>query len=366
MRIVFITNSIGFGGAEKMMAFVANGMAHRGHRVSVINFNSIGDYVNDNQQSFEDDIEINNFRTNSSGRLIRIQKIRFSIDVVKRFHADVMVCFTAFPNYAGKIISLVTGVPSIMSERGNPYATINKKNIPSLIELTLINHSAGAIFQIPGAAKFYSKGLQKRGTIIPNPIFVNEMLNPVKLSEREKSIVSVGRLDNEQKRYDVMIKAFSLFVERYPDWVLKLYGTGADEALIKQWCVEEGVADKVLFMGISKHPMLDTNKAGMFIITSDFEGISNSLLEAMAIGLPCVSTDSAPGGARMLIDNMNNGLLAPIGNPEKIAEAMGLFACNPLFAQKCGEKAKEVISRFDPILTLDKWENYIKKFEDKI
>ena len=156
-----------------------------------------------------------------------------------------------------------------------------------------------------------------------------------------------------------MIKAFSLFSKNHPEWVLKLYGVGSDEELIKKWCVEEDVADKVHFMGLTKQPMVDINKAGMFLITSDFEGISNALLEAMAVGLPCVSTDSAPGGARMLIQNRSNGLLAEVGNYEHIAEAMAVFADNPNIAKQCGEKAKEVVSIFDAESTLDKWESYI-------
>ena len=162
-----------------------------------------------------------------------------------------------------------------------------------------------------------------------------------------------------------MIKAFALFSKRYPEWTLKLYGQGSDVELIKNWCKNEGVAEKVLFMGLSKHPMIDTNNAGMFLITSDYEGISNSLLEAMAIGLPCVSTDSTPGGARMLINNMSNGLLVPVGDPQKIADAMALFACNPTFAAKCGDAAKGVITRFDPAITLDKWEDYLMKVSKK-
>ena len=360
MRIVFITNSIGFGGAEKMIAFVANGMAKRGHDVSVINFNSAGgNYINKHKQEFENNIGLYTFGGKNTGKISRLQKILFSKKIVTDFNADVMVCFTMYPSFVGKIVNMMTGIPSIMSERGNPYATVNKKNIFSLLELFVVNRSAGGVFQIKGASVFYSKRLQERGTIIPNPIFVREKIETVAFSEREKTIVSVGRLDNNPKRYDIMIKAFSLFSRNHPEWVLKLYGIGCDENIIKKWCVEEGIAEKVIFMGLSKHPMSDISNAGMFLITSDFEGISNSLLEAMAVGLPCVSTDSAPGGARMLIQNNSNGLLAEVGNHEKIAEAMAKFADDPNLAKQCGENAKLVLSRFDAERTLDKWESYI-------
>lgn len=360
MKIVFITSSIGFGGAEKMIAYVANGMVNRGHSAAVVNFKTAGgSYINEHQQDFNKSIHIYDFQSKTKGKLSKLKKIIFTKRIVTDFKADVMVCFTMFPSFVGKIVHLLTGVPSIMAERGNPYVTINKKNIFSLIELFLVNHSAGGVFQLKGASEFFSKRLQKRSTIIQNPIFIKDVIAPVKFDERDKSIVSVGRLDNYQKRYDVMLKAFSLFSKNHPEWILKLYGVGSDEDIIRRWCVEEGVADKVLFMGLTKQPMADIRKAGMFLITSDFEGISNSLLEAMAVGLPCVSTDSEPGGARMLVKNMSNGLLVEVGNHEKIAEAMAVFADNPNIAEQCGEKAKEVVSRFDAETTLDKWEAYI-------
>lgn len=362
MRIVFITNSIGFGGAEKVIAFVANGMAKRGHNVVVVNYGSAGGtYINEHKQYFEKTIDLYEYQSGKSGKISQIKKILFTKEIVKKCNAEVMVCFTMYPSFVGKLVHMMTGVPSIMSERGNPYVTINKKNIFSLLELLVVNRSAGGVFQLKGASKFYDKKLQARSTIIPNPIFINNKLKTVAYNERDKCIVSVGRLDNNQKRYDIMIKAFSLFSKSHPEWILKLYGLGRDEDNIKKWCAEEGVYDKVKFMGLTKHPMADISKAGMFLITSDFEGISNSLLEAMAIGLPCVSTDSEPGGARMLIQHMSNGLLAEVGNPFRIAEAMSLYADNPRLAEQCGERAKEVIYKFDAETTLDKWELYIDK-----
>lgn len=360
MKIVFITSSIGFGGAEKMIAYVANGMVNRGHSAAVVNFKTAGgSYINEHQQVFNESIHIYDFQSKTKGKLSKLKKIIFTKRIVTDFKADVMVCFTMYPSFVGKIVHLLTGVPSIMAERGNPYVTINKKNIFSLIELFLVNHSAGGVFQIKGASEFFSKRLQKRSTIIPNPIFIKDKIEPVHFEDREKSIVSVGRLDNYQKRYDIMIKAFSLFSKNHPEWFLKLYGVGSDEQLIKNWCIENGVEDRVKFMGLSKQPMVDISNAGMFLITSDFEGISNSLLEAMAVGLPCISTDSAPGGARMLIQNNSNGLLADVGNHEKIAEAIAKFADDPNLAKQCGENAKLVVSRFDAEITLDKWESYI-------
>ncbi len=361
MRVAFLTNSIGFAGAEKVMAFVANSLSERGHSVYIVNFNSGGSYINGYTQSFRKSITVYTYDGKETGNKRHVELIRFVLDTSRRIKPDVFVGFTTFPNYVGKIVGTILRVPSIMSERGDPHVTINKQNLHSLLELCVINRSEGAVFQIQGAAEFFAKGLQRRGIIIPNPIFVNEKIEVVSATHREKSIVSVGRLDNFQKRYDIMIKAFALFSRTHSEYILKLYGEGMDKENIQKWADESGVSSKVKLMGLSKRPMRDICQDGIFLITSDFEGISNSLLEAMAIGLPCVSTNSSPGGARMLISNEENGLLCPVGDVASVAEALSRFADNPQLADICGQKAKSVVKRFNPTLLMDEWENYLKR-----
>lgn len=361
MKIVFLTNSIGFGGAEKMMAFVANSLCKRNHNVRIINFNSVAEEINSSLQVFDSRVHVLSYSGVKNGQIARLKKLAFAFKNISKDNAEVIIGFTAFPNYVGRIVGSLKGIPSIMSERGNPYITIDKNNLHSRLELAIINKSIGGVFQIAGAKAFYGEKLQERSIIIPNPIFIKEPINFVPYENREKNIVSVGRLDNYQKRYDIMIKAFSLFVKKHSDWRLKLYGDGSDVEKIKGWITEEGIDEKVSLMGVTKNPMRDISTDGMFLITSDFEGISNSLLEAMAIGMPCVSTDSTPGGARMLIQDGINGLLAPIGDPKSIASAMCKFVENPRLAKSCGNNARDVINRFDADKLINCWEDYIKK-----
>lgn len=366
MYITFITNSVSLGGAEKMLVFVANSMSDRGHTVTIINYNnSTGYNANNYQQIINKSINVITYSGKYSGIKLTIDKILFTLKIVRKCQPEVLVCFTSFPSFVGKIVGYLLKIPSIMSERGNPYITINKKNLHSRIELFVINHSDGAVFQIQGAAEFFSEKLQTKGIIIPNPIFINEHIKYIPINERENSIVSVGRLDNTQKRYDIMMRAFAIFSKKHPEYVLKIYGAGNDEEKIRQFAIYEDIQERVHFKGVTSNPIRDISKDGIFLITSDYEGISNSLLEAMAAGLPCVSTDSSPGGARMLIDDKINGLLCPIRNPSAIAEALNLFAENKHLADQCGKEARNVIYRFDKKLIIDKWENYIKSIIQK-
>lgn len=358
-NIIFVTNSLGFGGAEKMLTFVAGALADRGHNCTIINLNGVPDYVNTQRQSVSDKVKV--FETKCpSGDNKNLYSTRKIIEIAKLQKANVIVAFTEYPNMYAKLASAKLGIPSIMSERGDPSRT-SGGGIKSKLAKFLVNRSKGGVFQTGGAMAYYGRGLRKRGIVIPNPIFIKGEIPEVCFDDREKSVVSVGRLDNEQKRYDVMLEAFAIFSKKHPDYVLKLYGRGGDEEEIKQWVIDLGLADKVHFMGLTSTPMQDIAKDGIFLITSDYEGISNSLLEAMAVGLPCVSTDHTPGGARLLIQDHENGLLAPIQDSEELARAMCEFAEDKELAKSCGEKAKEVTTRFAPDKIIDMWENYIRK-----
>lgn len=357
-NVLFITNSLGFGGAAKMLIFVAESLHSRGHNVGIVNLKGTTGFT-EYERTVDEDIAI--FDVSSLGRKDQIFKIR---KIAKAFSADILVGFTELPNIIARLVGFMLGIPSIMSERGDPARTWGKGLKNSLV-LMLINGSCGGVFQTDGARKFYGRGLQKRGVVIPNPIFITGEVPFVAHENREKSVVSVGRLDNFQKRYDVMLDAFELFSEKHPDYVLKLYGRGSDEEQIAIWAKERGISDKVKFMGLTTSPMQDTCGDGMFLITSDFEGISNSLLEAMAVGLPCVSTDHTPGGARLLITDHENGLLAPVEDAEGLARAMCEFAEDPALAAKCGENARSVVDRFAPEKMIDMWESYILKLTKK-
>ena len=357
-NIVFITPSLGFAGAAKMLTFVAESLQKRNHNICIVNLKKTTGFT-EYERSVTENISVYDVSLFGKG-----EQIKRILKITKDFSAEILIGFTGTPNLIARLIGIRLGIPSIVCERGDP-SRISSVGLKNRIASLIINSSPGGVFQTEGACSFYGRRLQKRGAIIPNPIFINGEIPVVRHEDREKSVVSVGRLDNFQKRYDVMLDAFKLFSDKHPEYVLKLYGRGNDEELIETWAKERGLFEKVKFMGLTTNPMQDIAKDGMFLITSDFEGISNSLLEAMAVGLPCVSTDHTPGGARLLITNRHNGLLAPVEDSLTLATAMCEFAENPALAAKCGENAKDVVNRFAPDKIIDMWESYILRLIKK-
>ena len=355
-KALFITNSISFGGASKMLCFVAESLAARGYEVVIVNLRATEDVTEyERTVAGVEVITLDEVPNGKNRHVYRISKIR---EAAQQKHSDVVIGFTSFPNIYASMVGKFLHIPSVISERGDPNRTIGN-SLKDKIATFIINRSSGGVFQTDGAKAFFGNGLQKRGIVIPNPIFIKDEIPMIPFAQREKTVVSVGRLDNEQKRLDIMLESFSIFSKTHQEYILKLYGRGTQEAEIKQWCINLGIKDKVKFMGLTTQPMQDIAHDGMFLITSDYEGISNSLLEAMAVGLPCVSTDHTPGGARLLIQDHENGLLAPIEDAEAIARAMCEFADNSDLAEKCGNNAREVVNRFNPNRIIDLWEEYL-------
>ena len=154
---------------------------------------------------------------------------------------------------------------------------------------------------------------------------------------------------------------FKKVLKKHPDYILKFYGDGPDEEKMKEYAASLDIDKSVVFCGVSKQVLKDISKSEIFVLSSDYEGIPNALLEAMSIGLPCVSTDCSPGGARMLINSGENGLIVPCGDASALADAICKMIEDRDFAIKCGKEALKVRERFSKEKILDAWENYLAK-----
>lgn len=359
MRITFVNDSIGFGGAAKVMMVIVQGLKAKGHQLSVINLNTRNTSICQNIDGIQ--VETANIEY-KSGFMTNYRHVAFTIQAAKKLHSDILIGFKGNNNFCVSLAGKILGIPSIISERADPFTTFRNLHFLTKIKLFFINRANGAVFQTEGASRFYSKHLQKEGCIIPNPILLNHKIPNISYDNMPKSVVFLGRLADSQKRLDIMVKSFACFHSTHPDYHLYVYGVGEDEKKLKAYIQSTKMESYITLMGLSKNSLEDMSKHGMFIITSDFEGISNALLEAMAIGLPVVSTNHSPGGASLLISDHENGLLTPTGDYNAFASAMSQFADDPQLAKKCGMNAKKVLERFEVNKIVNMWNDYIMKF----
>lgn len=357
MKAVFLKKNLEYGGSSKMMAFVANTMAQEGHDVTMVLYD--GAKV---LQPLHESIKVWTKNIECTGATKHFKMISRLKKVIAEIKPDVIVSFLCFPNLYATIIGRMLGIPVIISERGNPYAL---KGVKNSIIYSLFNLANGAVFQTNGARDFFSKGLQKRATVIANPVVKREGLTMYDPKTDNHVISHIARFENTQKRQDLMIKAMHGVLKAYPDAVLKLYGVGENFEMLQNIVKGEKLTENVLFMGHTNKPEQAMIDSEVFALTSDYEGIPNTVIEAMSVGMPVVSTDCDPGGARLLIESGVNGFIVPKNNPEAIAEKIIEIFSSQELREKFSKEAAKITERFTEENIAKQWLDYIHKVAEK-
>lgn len=246
------------------------------------------------------------------------------------------------------------GYKLIVSERSDPYT---KGSFFVNLRRKLYRFADKVVFQTEGARNYFSEKVAAHSYVIANPIVIPN----VKWNNQnvQKKISTVGRIDFFQKRQDLLIQAFRDFLIDYPDYTLHIYGSGEDETKLITMIKEMNLSESVFFHGATNNVNASILDSKMFVLSSDFEGIPNALLEAMALGVPAISTDCSPGGARMLIDNEVDGILVERGNCTLLCNAMKLLANQSYDLQTLSENARQKMQKFSPSSIIDKWKSVI-------
>ena len=199
----------------------------------------------------------------------------------------------------------------------------------------------GFVFQTKEAQEYFDKKIQKKSVIIPNPINEEFICEPYN-GEREKKIVTVGRLE-EQKNHKMLIKAFSKLPEGLSEYKLIIYGEGSLRPELEKQIKELNLLGRVFLPGQVDDVKNRIYKAGLFVLSSNYEGMPNALMEAMALGVPCASTDCPCGGPRFLIKNEYNGLLYNVNNELELKLAINKIIGDEELSKKISKNA-----RFEP------------------
>lgn len=256
-----------------------------------------------------------------------------------------------------------TGIKHIVSERNDPRHFAGKFSTKVLSRL-LMRLADGYVFQTKDAQNYYNS-LKKKSTIIHNPLFgLQSMPSSQFDGEREKVIVSMGRL-NPQKNQSLLIEAFAQIQTDFPSYKLVIYGEGPERDKLEQLIAEKHIEDRVLLPGAVSNIHERICNASLFVLSSDFEGMPNALMEAMALGLPCISTDCPCGGPAELIEQNKNGVLVSVGNKEKLANAMNFMLTNRSVSEEIGRKAMEIRQTHNVDDICKEWISFFSKITNQ-
>lgn len=353
MNIVFVTGQLSGGGAERVISLITTHMAEAKHNISIVSFVS-----DDRSYYFSEHVKIYQYNAQVGLRFARIlHKITFLKKIVKKEQADVVVSFMTGANVLSLIALMCSKIPVVSCERNDPNSHPNGKGLRIMRKLTYWT-SEGFVFQTNNAKEFFSTKIQKRSAVIANPVNPN-LPNPLEHMQTRK-IVSVGRLE-AAKNYEMAIRAFSKFHNKYPNYTYEIYGKGSKQKELSDLINELKLQQFIILKGYSDNIYPEIADAEMYVLSSNHEGMSNALMEAMALGLPCISTNHPIGGAKVLIQDGTNGFLVPVGDVDALAKKMHIIASNPTVATVLSQNAVLIKNKFSIDTIVSEWMDYLKK-----
>lgn len=356
MKIAFVSQPLCSGGSERVVAALANAFDDLGHEVKII----VVDNGDENVYPTNDAIEFihidkpKNPVTDLFHRALRMRKF-FSA-----YKPDIIIPFTTQKSVSALLAVLFTKHKVIACERNNPSEDPSNKFLRVLRKL-LYWRADGFVFQTQQAKEYFSLKIQSRARVIFNPISSN-IVEPWN-GPRTKRIVMASRL-YPQKNIAMAIDAMAEIAKKYPEYTLEIYGKGYqgqdeyEKKLLKQ-IADLNLQNNVMLKGFSSNLHLDIRDASVFLLTSDHEGMSNSLIEAMALGLPCISTDDPNGGARALISTGENGVLIPVGDKEACIRSLNILLGDAELRNRIANNAVKVREELSINRIANQWIGFI-------
>lgn len=374
------------GGAERVISLLSHATAERGHNVSLIltHQNKSDAVLRDIDKSIKvislpDEIKKQK-HSNFMSKLVMlwarlVGKLGFKdkssvLKYLSRNYSSILWLKKYFKKHKNSsavaflydsifltLLAKGKSIKVIISERGDPAQSANSKTVSAFMKLEF-SKADGVVFQSPDAQKWYQENTSVNGTVIFNP--VKPDLPEPYTGERNKRIVNFCRI-SAQKNLTMLVDAFAEFHSEFPDYTLDIFGDcvgnaaeGYIEAVKKhiqhlncENCINIFPAQNKIHSAIKDY--------AMFVSSSDYEGMSNSMLEAMAIGLPCVCTDCPAGGTRAVIKSGENGLLTPVGDADALYRTIKEVIENPELAKKISRNAAKIRNEQSVDKIIQKW-----------
>lgn len=351
IKITFLIGYLIGGGAEKVLTLILNYLDREKFQIDLICFQNTGNYP----QKIPSHISIHELQLSPAKTPYQIPPLNLLpkfYKILAQTKPDVLFSFLPFTNLlaASTKIFCPNDYKVILNERIH-LSSYRKNDKLRLIKDFLVKILYPLADQIVSVSVETGKDLIRNYHIPENKI--TTILNPVDiemihtLSRRPSPdaesipkkgiiLISLGRLV-PQKNYFSALKAISLIKEDIGCYVI--LGKGEQDMQLKQYTKELALQDKVLFLGFHENPYPFLTKADIFVLSSLFEGFPNVLLEAMACGLPCISTN-CPSGPSEIIQNNETGLLVPVNDAATLAKAIKSLITDKTLRLKLSEAAK--------------------------
>lgn len=356
--IALYISSIGKGGAERVIVNLANYFWSREYKVLLVTTRK-----EEEEYPVPDGI-VRQISEPSSGELsggrignfaARLRRLR---DIWKRERPDVILSFIGKNNMMAILSALGLKIPVVVSVRGEPSEEYYNKWMRVMARV-LFHLAEGVVLQTERCYSFFPKAVRKKAVTLKNPVHADFFRERFE-GEREKSVVAVGRID-ENKNHELLMKAFAGIAEDFPGYRLIIYGEGEKRKELQGLSEKMGMKGKILLPGNVDNVAELIYKTRVFVLPSNTEGMPNTLIEAMLMGLTVIATDCPCGGPAELISHGVNGLLVPVGNVKGMESALRTVLGDLKHADEMGREAAKLKESYETGAVYKSWENYLEK-----
>lgn len=329
-KILFLVTALGGGGAERVSSLLCEYMHNAGYNVELLETEKHrSEYAQEAHFAIH---SLNCDGVGFSNQVLRLIKLdRY----LRKNNPDILISLGCAYEYLNLILKRkrFNSLKLVLSERNYSKSLYSSRRCKFYNEM--YNQAAAVVFQTEEQRASYDLKSFDKTHILPNPL--------MKLDQEwaggSDRVVTACRLV-PQKNLPLLLEAFSLFKKDHGSYSLNIYGDGPlREGLMKE-CGKLGIDGSVSMRPFTADVHEHISAAGMFVSSSNVEGLQNSLVEAVAMGVPCVATDCDGGGARLILDGGRRGILVPKGDARCLAEAMGILADDKLLARKLSAEAR--------------------------
>ena len=363
MVISFVLASLGSGGAERVVSLLANKMSEHGHQIEIICLK-----FNDVYYQLDSRVKVTFAMQHTKNRFSEIFWLR---NYIKKQEPDVVIPFTEGV-YCFTILALLgTRIPIIASERLDPAAMSLPRKI---LKRLLLPYADWLVVQTESIKAYFPKSIQKKTSVIYNPVREEAFENPRMdsrvqssnaassvPSSKQNRIISVARLA-PQKNQKMMIEAFAKIADEFPDWQLVIFGEGPLRSSLELLVKSLQLEGRVLLPGRTEHVIEELRKSKIFCLSSDYEGMSNSMIEAICVGLPIITTKVS--GTEELITNGENGYVVDKGDSEGLCSKMRELIKDKEKRTLFGEKSIPLAYKFRLDVIVGEWENLMARCKE--
>lgn len=361
MKIAMMIASLSRGGSERVMVNLAEYLHRQGHEVTIVT-----QYRLENEYEISEGItrvlsEIT--QAEMGGRITnftaRVRKLR---NIWKELRPDVILSFIGKNNLMTIMTTRGLKVSVAVAVRGEPSEEYYSRGLMKAANL-LFPKADGVILQTNASRGYFDRAAVKKSVIMKNPLN-NDFLRDEYTGRRRNEIVMVGRID-ENKNHKMAINAFANVADKYADYHMTIYGEGELRKALQELVKELHMEDRIALPGATGQVAEAIFDAKLFLLTSNSEGVPNTVIEAMALGIPVICTDCPSKGPAELIIDGENGILIPVGNQGALENAIDSVLSDDEKQKKISHNAYQTAKQFAGDIVNHEWEDYLSSLIKK-